>query len=126
MKQKTKLEILQETFDTYQKTGDRCFNDEGCVYTDSNNPKKHCAAGRCMNDDFLQKLFILNQNKNTSINTILSNYKEEKIFKPEYIGHDILFWKDVQLFHDDYDNFQYHGLSEKGINKKKELIEKYS
>lgn len=105
---KTKTEIIEETFE-YYKTHPRAINkNEGCSYLTDTGAM--CAVGRCMTDE------AVNFQKDNmdegaggcglrlhdfSFSGGIGNYTElDKLLKPEYHGHSVSFWQELQNFHD--------------------------
>jgi hypothetical protein len=120
MKQKTKVEIIEETANFYNLTNRGLNTDGYCVYRTEDG--KMCAVGRCLNDDFkpLQNIYY-------SVKSLFNdNENEDSIFlKEEYVGHSMMFWHSLQGFHDNTENFTTEGLSDKGVERKNLLINQY-
>lgn len=92
---KTKTEIIQETYDYYMEDlSRRGVGDdwETCVY--KNEKGLVCAVGRCFNEsarfDFIGSI----------ISYSVKFPEWDSHFKPEYQGHDVKFWNDLQRLHD--------------------------
>jgi len=110
----TKIQIIDETV-KYYKTHKRGLRKDGsCVYF-YNNTK--CAVGRCMIDP---KGF---KDSNTIVQEITDLNSH---LKPEYRGHSISFWDDLQELHDSPNYWVEGQLSELGLQIIIELKEKYS
>ncbi len=68
---------------------------------------KHCAfAYMCINPEDLSE--------GTSVYGLDITDEKQDILKEEYRGHSVHFYRDVQQFHDNIDNFTMEGLSEIG------------
>lgn len=110
---KTKLEILEETV-AYIKEKGRAVrkNDDGsmsCLYY---TPTVCCAFGRCMKDEYKNEEFAEGHVDHTA-NNILS-FEGFDILKDEYQVESIDFWRDIQVLHDDEDNWDNGQLTEEG------------
>lgn len=115
---KTKLQILQETADYYSADPSRrAITDGFCDYIADNGNK--CAVGRCSR--FSKKLFDIAG----TANEVLETYSDKQFFKPEYQGHSIEFWRELQLFHDNDYLWTKTGLSSKGRRRLQALKKKY-
>jgi hypothetical protein len=130
---KTKLEIIQETQDAYPHTFCRAVDDyylksASCFYIDTKDSQtggEHdngamCAVGRCM----------LNPKKYGGFAVSLHEALKpqgglDTLLKPEYRGHCVEFWGDLQSFHDDGENFTDGGLSVEGLGYLSELRTKW-
>jgi hypothetical protein len=57
----------------------------------------------------------------------MTKYDLERCLINKYKGHDITFWKHLQLFHDSEENWNIDDncISKKGKQKYQELLEKY-
>lgn len=122
--QKTKVQIIDETVEYYSADPkrravanmDRCF-----YYIEGDN--RLCAFSRCMIDPRMGEKIaggVRSLVKQLYPNTDMS-LEESKIMvptgilKPEYDGHNIVFWTDIQGIHDTSINWNDEGLS--GIGK---------
>jgi hypothetical protein len=96
MQQKSMLEILNETVQYYSedvtrrgtnRTTGSCeyLTEEGCM----------CAVGRCMSKPSRDMI-----GSATMLTIGVSCSDLEKELKPEYRGHPISFWRDIQTLHD--------------------------
>lgn len=117
---KTKLEILEMVANHYNSEK-RAFKNGGCYYKTTDG--RMCAVGMCMNDesiarwgDFVGNIHELDAKIEGGI---------YGMFKDEFEGHDVLFWKDMQKLHDEAAYWDEEGLSWAGIEKYEELKEKY-
>lgn len=123
---KTKEEIIKETAEFYNLSNrgyDR--NTGGCVYLTGDNEK--CALGRCISDDQI----ISFANKYTSsIMDINEDFKEgetlDQYLKPEYRGHKLAFWRDIQTLHDEEHNWNEEGISESGQEQVDLLVQSWT
>jgi hypothetical protein len=140
MATKTKIEIIKETAEFYGGDPSRrgiaitAEGDEECVYF---NPKTNnkCAFGRCADlnapvratDGGTTPL----KNKTGPVLRLIDWPSEkpdeelDKILLPEYRGHSVYFWRDIQNFHDLDENFTPTGLSEIGQDHIAGLCETY-
>lgn len=99
----TMIEILDETANFYN-TGNRSIDSSlFCQYNGANGRK--CAFARCVEDD---KLSLLVENENAKFFYL-------SYLKPEYQGHGITFWRDIQMLHDNDNNWNDNGLTKSGI-----------
>lgn len=133
----TKLEILEETFNYYTEDpigrrgvdkGNNCVN----ITLDG----KMCAFGRCMinPDGYIGgSCEIINYNLNilkNKDNNILykTEYLLDTILKEEYRGHDVLFWQQIQNWHDLRKNWDLdeNTISNKGLDWYNELKKQYN
>ncbi len=119
---KTKFEIIEETANFYNSYN-RGYQDKYCAYY-SFNTGRQCAVGRCLGDS---KSFQEQYGGDDTIDSIIrdNDLNLDDYLKEEYRGHDIKFWFDLQLFHDTEGNWDVYGLSERGIQNKKNLIINY-
>jgi hypothetical protein len=95
----TKTEIINETIAFYNSTN-RGYDEaeDICVYLTPNGNK--CAVGRCMTNGAIEKCGMTQ----ASIGNLIEVHNLasiDDILKPEYRGHGLRFWKDLQHFHDD-------------------------
>lgn len=137
IKQKTKLEIIEETAAFYGQDPSRrsvAFSSEsgeaiGCLYVSNNGNK--CAFSRCCTDEGVKILSLSNTASIRGICAIKSSselvdlVKMNSFLKEEYKGHDIKFWMNIQRIHDDPSNFDINCLSPKGMRFIEELKEQY-
>jgi hypothetical protein len=124
---KSKIDIINETVQYYSEdTNRRAVNDtNGCSYYFEG---KMCAVGRCVTNP--QKFDKDSNNSNTTsqIYSLVhqANFKLNARLKPEYRGHDLNFWEDLQSLHDTHYYWKRaKGLTEMGQSKVKELLERY-
>ena len=124
----TKLEIINETV-AYYETHPRaikCDSDDthsSCWYR--NDKGEMCAIGRIMTGAALDKY----AEDGNSISTGFFNKSIDEILKPQYAGHQLLFWKQLQNLHDVETNWlkmdSGNQLSEEGHRRKIDLINAY-
>ena len=123
---KTKLEILEETYEYYSDPTKRGISERGyCVYLTSDN--KMCAVGRCLLEP--SKTLIEDDCFDDDINLYISDRMPEldEQLKPEYRGHTgSMFWKNLQEWHDNYKHFTPNGISDEGERVFETLIKRYS
>ena len=132
IKQKTKLEIIEETVVAYASPANRARENGECVYKTSDDKK--CAVGRCFNDTILSTRGLYGsilKLRKTPLNSPYNDiyYSEEQIqsfFKPEYRGHNLQFWRHLQFLHDYNSNFTLTGFSHVGLDKIEWLKQKYN
>lgn len=102
----TKLEIINETVLAYADPSNRGLTPNGlcCYITDDG---KMCAVGRCMTDP--EPWF-------GGITTITRNQQRphDSFLKPQYHGHSLQFWEELQYFHDNRNFWTPTGLSDLG------------
>lgn len=116
---KTKLEILHETFDYYSDPSKRGYDSGACKYITKDG--NTCAVGRCAKDPAkLEKLGGSVYNVNIDVGGL------DTELKPEYLRHDIGFWRDLQRWHDNSLNFTDTEISEQGKLNSQHLLEKYA
>lgn len=125
MKTKTKLEIIDETEAAYSDPKNRAFDRVSgrCFYFDALTKNK-CAVGRCIKN-------YKPSYEGMSISSLVIDNKwgtmdiDSKFFKSEYKGHNIVFWQDLQKFHDREDLFTKTSISPAGRKYLKMLRKKY-
>ena len=105
---KTKIEIIEETYE-YYKTHPQALNKKGwCSYLTEEGYM--CAIGRCMTNEVVayQKIHMNTESgscKNTLNNFLFSSGVSshtnlDPMLKSEYRGHPFEFWSELQKFHD--------------------------
>ena len=121
-------EIIQETVDYILENG-RAYDEklDSCVYLTDEGLM--CAVGRCLNNPDIYK-------ESTEAVPGLCKYgliEVDSLLKPQYHGHSVEFWRDLQDFHDNDNNCDYEAdrcdcrsLSENGKKSVDALIEKHS
>lgn len=101
---KTRKEIIDETASFYNLSS--LARGEGvCHYL--TNDGRMCAVGRCLE----------NPAEVEACNASIDNIIDKCIFKPEYNGHSIEFWIDIQCLHDTLWYWTVSGISESGLEK---------
>lgn len=148
---KTKREIIKETYDYYStdpsRRGARKTDSgfESCSYFQ--NERQMCAVGRCFlpqyqNEEFSKSLegdveevveYFINKDydffdfesyrEKVNMSEIYEEF--DALLKPEYRGHEIQFWQDLQGLHDFGQNWSASGISEIGKKEYYFLLEKY-
>lgn len=106
---KTKLEIIEETVQ-YYLNNKRSTSVNGCLYISKDGAK--CAVGRCLKDELLEnyrfkksKCFNLNECSIDDLVIITRVNSINILLKEEYCGHDLEFWRELQIFHDKESNW---------------------
>lgn len=126
VKQKTKKEILEEVFQYYAADPSRrATNAEGsCRYLMEDGRK--CAVGRCLIEG--KKICFGGMQKDPIFAEIQVNQIDnlDSHLLPEYRGHSVDFWQELQYWHDYCGNFTETGLSEKGERDAKFLLNKFA
>src|SRR5688572_1556530 len=112
-----RLEIIEETVKYYSEDITRRAITEkgGCDYLTYEG--KMCAVGRCMINPqpFYAGVTILNLESPL-----------ETLLKPEYRGHPIEFWAELQRLHDTRHYWYDQGLSNDGLFYLKKLKERWN
>lgn len=113
---KTKTEIIEETAHFYSEdVGRRSLTRYGgCSYL--NDEGNMCAVGRCFTEEGLKEFC----NYGNIFTRDMFPYLKE-----DYRIENYLFWFDLQQFHDNNLNWNEDGLSERGKEQYKLLLEKY-
>lgn len=129
----TKIDIINETVKFYNLTN-RGFGVGSCMYlTEEGNM---CAVGRCMinpkdtqlkfGSGSIRGIACKMNNIDRTISKIeLDTMSVDHLLKPEYHGHNVEFWSDIQTLHDSYNNWNDDGLTEAGQKVVNELLIKY-
>ena len=114
---KTKAEIIKETVNFYNQNNRGTKFDGGiggCVYYNPDT-EAMCAVGRCL--EYPKKAADFVGGVEYSFGEVL-----DKELKPEYRGHEIEFWRDLQNLHDGGYNWNNDGLSINGEAEARELM----
>lgn len=116
--EKSMREILDETVQFYsenptEKRSPGQYNGPNSTY---------CAIGRCLIDEVKVLGESLPENNNELLSLVYENgwLSLDQALLPEYQGHSLLFWQDLQNLHDLEVCWTQEGLSETG----KELVKK--
>lgn len=126
----TKFEIIDETVEFYKNNPRSLdeFNIHGiktgnCVYLSNEGNK--CGFSRCCTDEgvkILHEKFDINDGTGVQEDFL-------QFLKPEYQGHNLDFWKDIQSIHDSGGGWEKSGngntLTDYGIKFVNRLKEKY-
>lgn len=128
----TKLEIITETVQHYTQGGARSLTEESnyCVY---NGPKgSHCAVGRCMLTKYKRiKTNNVDWNEGTAAINLASRLTNgvsenlDSVLAIRYRGHEMLFWSQLQDFHDKGINWEEGKLTSMGELNVLHLIGKW-
>ena len=122
---KTEIDIINETVE-YYKTNPRGISEASCEYITDEGAM--CAVGRCLKNISKLKKQLVYVGDVFS----LSEHFDGKIpFKKKYEEPSILFWKDLQQFHDEgsywiTDENSNNTLSELGKKELERLLNKYA
>jgi hypothetical protein len=118
---KTKVEIINETVKYYSEDPSRRGFEpgRGCVYLTSTGCM--CAVGRCLIDP--SKGFLGDVPSFCRVDGMPADLETE--LKPEYRGHDLQFWGDLQRLHDYSFYWCETGLTELGTIFYKRLLTDY-
>lgn len=104
---KSKAEIVVETLLHYNLKN-RGYNAEGdyCTYLDKSTGNK-CAVGRCILDSEIEKVseyeekHIKETNGSPTVGDLATYFNDiDYLLSPEYRGHDVDFWGNLQYIHD--------------------------
>lgn len=119
---KTKIEIIEETANAYNRFTRARDADSSCVIKSSETGYM-CAFGRCFinPDEFLDTIGPALG----AIDAPLDDYIMDRL-KPEYQHNDRHFWQAIQSLHDTDRNWDAKGLSLTGESEVRELKEKYA
>ena len=126
---KSKLEIIDETV-KYYSNNPRSISSGNCYhyYQEGENGPEFCAFGRCCTEDNAKIL----ESKGAYISLICSSDSNHRpsvdtFLKPEYHGHNLEFWEDIQDLHDSHGYWERDKvLSALGKSRVKQLKERYA
>lgn len=126
----TKEEIINETIEFYSAdTTRRSVNPDndskGCAYNHANG--NHCAVGRLMLPEY-KKLGTKLTGNNETVEVFIKELKVkslDKVLLPQYRGHELSFWRKLQVLHDRGYHWQENDLTTKGLEYANALIEHY-
>ncbi len=132
MTNKSKVDILNETFEFYgaDPKGRRSVESDSvsCRYLIPGIEPKMCAVGRCLENpeewaDSSGRASDLQE----TIQALDRGDSLDAILKEEYRGHSISFWNDLQNWHDTPDNFDLDNncVCEHGKIQMRYLLEQY-
>jgi hypothetical protein len=114
---KTKHQIIDETVAYYSEdTKRRAVVGYACHYFQKETGNM-CAVGMCAIDP---------QELDGSCYFAALKLSDEEIFKPEYRGHSVEFWGELQALHDTNTHWDENGLTPAGEEYVKKLKEKHS
>jgi hypothetical protein len=116
---KTKIEIIEETANYYNDSNRSVNNDGECVYIGQDGAM--CAFSRCCNENSRGYLLAVDNRRLSAHKGVGSLEDPESLLKEEYKGHSLRFWKDIQRFHDDDENWNEYGITESGIKELEKL-----
>jgi hypothetical protein len=113
---KSKAEIVVETLKFYN-SNNRGYNavDEHCTYLDKDSGNK-CAVGRCILDSEIEKVheyeqkYIKDTEGSPSVTKLAGYFYFDSLLIPEYRGHSLQFWSDLQYLHDTAINWTEDGF----------------
>lgn len=122
---KTKIEIIEETVAYYSEDVNRRALGElgGCAYLTEDG--RMCAVGRCEIDPPKYDEGGPAKTGSYQNGIAAADDRSEIKFKPEYEGHEMKFWEDLQSLHDEDDYWNANGISERGMDYAEELKKKY-
>ena len=129
----TKTDIINETINFYKKSNRGYIQGSCQYYTEEGNM---CAVGRCMisPEDSQVKYGMgtirgvvcrLNNIDLTTPESDLDTKSVDQLLKPEYHGHNVGFWTDLQMLHDESSNWDDDGLTISGRAEANKLLTKY-
>lgn len=119
----TKEEIIRETAAFYNSKN-RSLKGYNCVYVGEKG--RQCAFARCAIEPKPEWDTPNKTGEPTDVNYIVNKYADgdvDKLLKPQYQGHPIRFWLDIQGFHDKSNNWDNEGLSEAGADEERRLLD---
>lgn len=135
---RTKTEILEETAAFYgEDVTRRAVRKPGaantsCVYKTDDD--RRCAFSRCCTEEGVELLHEI-CNSGMGINGAISSlYKHrlilrsddaDALLKPQYQGHTLEFWNDVQDLHDVNNDWDCNGITPRGQDKLNSLLSKW-
>lgn len=115
----TKIEIIDYVVDYFQKNP-RAKNGENCLYLTKTGLR--CGHSICLEDDFVKDTIIA---RTTNAKHLIDNHGDN-IHKPEFRGHHIEFWMNIQRIHDINIFWRDNELTDDGKEFVKQLKETYS
>ena len=123
---KTKVEIIKETAEFYNLTNRGYYYGSGsCLYLTPEGTM--CAVGRCIKEDEIKSFDCRFDTGVSGVEIALEKNNEtlDQYLKPEYQGHSVNFWDDLQKLHDTSSNWDATGLTLKGEQVYEFLLKKY-
>jgi hypothetical protein len=115
----SKSEIMDETFEFYGSDPTRrATNDRGgCQYiTDNGNM---CAVGRCMTEEAIEEYGSFSNDVSDLAWESSGQYDSiDALLKPEYQGHKVEFWQNLQVYHDEDECFA-QGQEDNAVKNRK-------
>lgn len=135
MPTKTKIQIIDETVEAYSDPNNRAihrgeneFDMDICSYLTADG--KMCAFGRCELKPIDCRKTVEDRVRDMDFEQYIRQENIDKLLKPEYRGHELCFWSDVQRLHDITKNFDEGGpnpgWSEYGRKEIARLKDKYA
>lgn len=118
MRRYSKKEIIDQTVQAYKNPENRAIDGfGGCEYYLAETGKM-CAVGRCLTKP---------QGKESNDITYAFEKRDirQRSFKPQYRGHEVEFWADIQIFHDTDAYWSNKGLTASGKACYNKLVEKW-
>lgn len=124
--QKTTTQIINETVRAYADAPSklRAIADGQCVYFDPETGNK-CAVGRCCDPEQVSADDFPTCSINSKFKSSIETRRILAALLPEYQGHPVEFWKDLQVFHDGSLSWDVWGLSDYGKGLVNRLKRKY-
>lgn len=119
---KTKTEIILETAEFYN-SANRAEEDMVCCYLTTDGRK--CAVGRCMVNPTVGMIGTVGDIQVVEPGEQPFALPLENELLPEYRGHSVGFWADLQQFHDNPHQWSINGLSAPGKKFLNYLLDKY-
>jgi hypothetical protein len=125
----TKKQIIDEISSIYiNDPSKRAYSSShGCQYLTEDG--RMCAVGQCLlepeNMLFGGISVRVEQEEGLFGVTKISSWLDSKL-KPEYRGHDVMFWQNLQDFHDFNHHWRGNTITEDGKNHLQTLYDKYA
>ncbi len=121
-KQLTKQQIIKETAQTYNIHKRAESGRGGCTYLNLKTLNK-CAVGRCIKPEKIVVKAIAEHE--ASVYSLNWDFPIEEILEERYKGHELDFWNDLQLFHDEKTFWGESGVSKEGRIRKNLLLKRW-
>ena len=123
MKKLTIEQIVEETVAAYN-VNTRALNCRGnCVYQTEDG--KNCAVGRVLKKKYRSTDIRAAVGVGALARAFNKSSLDELIYA-HYTGHPIEFWSHLQCLHDNAFNWDSEGLSVKGENEKRAILERFA